>query len=272
MSLAPPNPFVIEAMVEGVSGEVYVNDIPVGRVAPDPGNPRLGLSINHLIRNGRNYAELVLDPGDHPSAARQPTSTRAADGVWGRVKLSRYAMGAAVGEAAPLEVLGHATFDGDGQTAPFPFALTAEATVASPFPPWSWERAEPLRLGARLTAEVMAFLADYRAALAWRDIARENALSAIPREEVCVAFGRDPRATSADVNALLTDEWSRADWGVDPIEEADLDLRLVAEGRMVQCIRRDWSEAIRSTYDSTGGRMTVPTMLGRLDGRLQWIR
>lgn len=265
-------PFCVEAEVAGCEAEVYLNDIPLGRLHPEPGNPALGLTINQLIRQGENTLEIVLDPGDHPSAARTPRATRDLAGVSFFLRASRMLEGSVIGESAPSEVLVEASFTGEGMVVPVPLAVPRTFVVDSPFPPWAWERAEVLALGPALVAEVLAFLADYRAALVHRDIARENQLSALVHGEICVAYGRAPGPWIAALNGVVQDEWLRADWGVEAVDSEQLDLRLCANGRMVQCIRRDWDDAIRSTVDVEGGRMTVPLFLGRVGGRLQRLR
>jgi hypothetical protein len=265
-------PFCVEADVDGCSAEVYLNDIPLGRLFPEPGNPELGLTINQLIRNGPNTVELLLDPGDHPSAARTPKETRDLAGLSFFLRVSRVPEGGVIGESAPSETLVEVNFTGDGMVVPVPLSAVRTFTVDSPFPPWAWERAEVLTLGPALTADVVAFLADYRAALAHRDIGRENRLSALVHAEICAAYGRSPGPWVAALNGAIEDEWRRADWSVEPIDADQLDLRLCANGRMVQCVRKDWDDAIRSNRDAEGGNMTVPLFLGRLDGRMQRLR
>lgn len=265
-------PFCVEADVDGCVAEVYLNDIPLGRLHPEPGNPLLGLTVNQLIRHGANTLEIVLDPGDHPSAARTPRDTRDLAGVSFFLRASRVREGGVIGESAPEETLVELNFTGEGMVVPVPTAVARTFTVDSPFPQWAWERADVLTPGPALTADVLAFLADYRAALAHRDIARENHLSALVHGEICIAYGRSPGPWVAALNGVIEDEWRRADWGVEPIDADQLDLRLCADGRMVQCIRRDWDDAIRSTADAEGGNMTVPLFVGRLDGRMQRLR
>lgn len=265
-------PFCIEAEVNGCDAEVYINDIPLGRLHPEPGNPALGLTINQLIRQGTNTVEIVLDPGEHPSAARTPKSTRDLSGLAFFVRVGRVPEGGVIGETTPSEVLVEATFTGEGMVLPVPLAVVRTFTADSPFPPWAWERAEALTMGPALVAEVLAFLADYRAALVHRDIARENQLSALAHGEIAAAYGRAPGPWIAALNGVVQDEWRRTDWGVEPVDPDLLDLRLCANGRMVQCIRRDWDDAIRSTTDAEGGNMTVPLFLGRLDGRMLRLR
>lgn len=267
-----PNPFTIEAVVEGCTAEVYLNDIPVGRVAAPPGNPELGLTINQLIRNGKNTMEIVLEPGDRPSLAKTPRDERALDGITAGLRVCRYAMGVPIGEVSPLETLSEVSFSGDGLTLPLPVVITREFVVDSPFPQWAWERAEPLVMGPRLVAEVMDVLADYRVALARRDIARENALSAVAYQEIAAAYGRVLRPWVADLDAVLESEWVRPDWAMEPIDPNALDLRLCANGRLVQCVLKDWDDAVRSNYDAEGQNMSIPLFLGRIDGKLQRLR
>lgn len=274
-ALAParaPTPFTIEAVVEGCSAEVYLNDIPVGRVAAPPGNPELGLTIHQLIRNGKNTVELVLEPGDRPSAAKTPREARSLDGIAAGVRVCRYSEGAPIGEAAPLETLVEASFSGDGLDLPVPVVITREFTVDSPFPQWAWERAEPLVMGPRLVAEVLDVLADYRLALHRRDIARENALSVIAHQEIAAAYNRPLRPWVADLDAVIESEWARPDWAMEPIDPDALDLRLVANGRMVQCLLKNWDDAVRSNDDAEGQNMSIPLFLGRVDGALRRLR
>lgn len=269
---ATGDPFVLEAFALGAPAEVYLNGIPVTRTRPPPGNPRFGATINPLVRDGRNTLEVVVDPGERPALARVAANLHSDAGIRVRARLLRSAHGGVIGEALPSEVLCKVDFEGDGLARSFPHLLSREVTIASPFPRWRWERAEPLREGPRLTDEVMNFVADYRLALSRRDLVRHNAMSALLHEEMCAAFGSDPARRLETINRFLRDLWGRADWAMEPIDADDLDIRLCADGRLVQCLTRTWDDPIRSNADAGGGRLSVSMFLGRIDGRLQWLR
>lgn len=267
-----PLPFAIEAVVVGCSAEVYLNDIPLARMQHDLGHDRFGMSVNHLVCAGRNTLELLVGGGDRPSTARRAAGAHSTLGMRAELRLVRHAPGAVIGRADPLETLYAGRFEGDGRDAPFPHSLRGECIAQPVFPSWSWEHAERLRLDDRLAREVVEVLAEYRAILLARDLDREREFSQLLHDEVCLAYGSDAAVSRAGLDQVLREEWGRPDWGVDAIEATELDLRLCCDGRLVQCIRPDWDDAIRATPGVDGGRMSVPMMLGRLGGRLRRIR
>ncbi len=268
----PDDPFVLDVLALGAPAEVLLNGVPIATVRPPPGNPRFAATINPLIRDGRNTLEVIIEPGVHRDFAGALPDVRSDVGVRCRARLARIARGAVVSDTTPRQVLCAVDFEGAGLVRTFPHVLSAEATIASPFPRWRWERAEPSREGARLTREVWEFAAEYRAALARRDLVRENALSALVHEEMCAAFGSDPVRRLDTLNGVLRQFWARIDWDMEPIDPSALEPRLCADGRLVQCVTRDGESPIRSNADADGGRLSVSMFLGRIDGRLRWLR
>ena len=79
--LSKPQATVIEAFVENCNAEVYLNDIPVGRIFGDGvRSSELGITVNDYVAQGVNTLEIVVEPGDTPSVARKTRALKVSAG------------------------------------------------------------------------------------------------------------------------------------------------------------------------------------------------
>jgi hypothetical protein len=271
-NLTRPNAVVVEAFVENCNAEVYLNDIPLGRIFGDGvRNPNLGLTFNDYATQGPNTLEIVVEPGDTPSVARTQGSSRDTGGMTAAARVSLYPPGLAIGEPGFRE-LQLVSFVGDGNARQFPYAVSAEVSIPTNFPEWEWERAPVLTLNAALVQEATQFLADFRRVYLHRDLAAQNALSELYMQEGCLALGEDFRERRAMINDLLTGMWQSPGWDMEPLEPDTFDFRLCAKGRLLQCISKTWQPVVSTTRDEEGERLMFPLFLGRVNGRLAWLR
>lgn len=262
----------LEAAVAGCEAEVYVNDIPLGRIAGGGALPdRFGMTVSDYVVDGPNRIELLLFPGDRPSRARAPQGQRDTAGVRAWIRLAEYDAGMAIGDGG--YTLHELYFDGDRGEMPAPISVADTASVTSQFAaPWAWQGAEPLVMSGALMADATRFVEQVWSVMANRDVAGQNALSDLNVREGCVAYGTDPRATRADHNEILGNIFGDPTFAMRPLDHEAFDFRLVAGGRMVQCVGTDWRPVVRSEPDRGGTVMRVPLMIGRLDGRMAWLR
>lgn len=262
----------LEAVVEGCDAEVYLNGIPLGRIFGDGlRNDEIALTVNDCIVDGPNHLEVLIDPGERPSRARLPGESRETAGVQVRARLAEYEPGAGLDGSG--RTLGAVVYEGDEGERPRPMSLAGTVILASPYPaPWAWQRAEVLTMSGALVGEATRFVEHVWAAMAQRDIAGQNALSELNVREGCVAFGSDFRRTRADHNAMLGDIFGDPGFAMRPLAYEDFDFRLVAGGRLVHCVGVDWDPVVRSEPDGEGTVLRVPLLLGRVEGRLAWLR
>ena len=122
---------VAQLWAEGCRAELYVNDIPVVRVTPDPERQlHATAAVPQLLIPGDNVVEILVEPGSTPSVARYETRDleRRSMNVWGR--LARFAQGDFMTPEAG-DTLARAAFtwsDDDPRRMTFPISRTASAS------------------------------------------------------------------------------------------------------------------------------------------------
>lgn len=262
----------LEAAVAGCDAEVYVNDIPLGRISGDGLGPdRFGETVSDYVVNGPNRIELLLFPGPRPSLARAPSEARDTAGVQAWIRLAEYEPGMAIGDGG--YTLHEIYFPGDRGELPGPISIADTVNVTSQFPaPWAWETAEPLVMSGALMADATRFVEHVWHVMATRDVQGQNALSDLNVREGCVAYGSDFRQTRADHNAMLGDIFGDPTFAMRPLDHASFDFRLCANNRLLQCVGLDGRPVVRSEPDREGTILRVPLLIGRLQGRMTWLR
>ena len=262
----------LEAAVEGCDAEVYLNGIPLGRVFGDGLRAdRLSLTVNDYVVNGPNHLELLVDPGERPSLARAPHATRDTAGAYAYIRLAEYQAGENIGEGG--YTLRELAYPGDQGELPRPIAFGERVSVTSQYAaPWAWENAEPLVMSGALVGEATRFVEDLWHVMSSRDVAGQNALSELNVREGCVAYGSDYRQTRADHNAMLASIFADPTFALRPLAYETFDFRLCANNRLIECVGRDWQPVIVSEPDREGTVMRIPLLLGRINGRLAWLR
>ncbi|MFO0627514.1 MAG: hypothetical protein U0325_18040 [Polyangiales bacterium] len=273
MSASNLKALCLEAAVEDCDAEVYVNGIPLGRIYGDGvRNNQLALTVNDYLVNGANHVELLIDPGERPSQARSPQPAKETAGVFAWLRLAEYGAGENIGGGGG-RTLREIQYEGEGGERPRPLSLSEEVSVASQYPaPWAWERAEPLVMSGALVGEATRFVEDLWHIMSTRDVAGQNALSELNVREGCLAYGSDYRQTRADHNAMLGDIFGDPTFAMRPLAYEDFDFRLCANNRLIECVGRDGKPVIISAPDREGTVMRVPLFLGRINGRLAWLR
>lgn len=262
----------LEAAVFGCDAEVYVNDIPLGIITADGNGPdRFGQTVSDYVVNGPNKIELLLFPGPRPSQARAPREARDTAGVEAWIRLAEYEPGMAIGDGG--YTLHEIYFPGDRGELPQPISIADTVSVTSQFAaPWAWETAEPLTMSGALIADATRFVEHVWHVMATRDVAGQNALSELNVREGCVAYGSDYRQTRAEHNGILGDIFGDPTFAMRPLDHANFDFRLCAGNRMIQCVGADWRPVVRSAPDAGGTVMSVPLFIGRVQGRMTWLR
>ena len=263
----------LEAAVAGCEAEVYVNDIPLGRIGGElsPLPDRFGMTVSDYVVNGPNRIELVLFPGERPSLARAPQGNKDTAGVMAWIRLAEYDAGVAIGDGG--YTLHELFYDGDQGEQPAPVVVGDVVGVTSQFStPWAWERAEPLVMSGALIGEATRFVEDLWHVMSTRDVAGQNALSELNVREGCTAYGSDYRQTRAEHNAMLGDIFGDPTFAMRALAHETFDFRLCANNRLVECVGRDWKPVVVSAPDAGGTVMRVPLFLGRINGRLAWLR
>lgn len=252
--------------------ELRVNDIPVGMFAPGEAKAGAEVPINEFLLTGLNTLTAIVHANPVPSQLLQ---------AWAPQDEPRVTLG----QTASLSV--RLTLDRDGQTVPqlpavgltwsgvataTPALVDASFTTLEAQPDWAWTRASTLAAPDALV-QAQQGLAKLQALMARKDLATVEALLATKIDEITrLAYGVPSGPLRAGLVRALANCLSDPQWSMLPISSADIDLRLVGNKRMVECMRPDGRHAITYVRAGTSQTFFVPIMWGRLDGSWQILR
>jgi len=257
------------------SGELWLNGIPL------PGQPsrrptfEISVPVNHLLVTGRNELELWVDVDGKPSESHRPRHAPASPAAIAVARLVAYAPGvmASPENGRVLAVLEYRGV-GDGSVdAPRVRRLSVDLGMS--FGPWAWQKAPVLTLDEPTLREAVAVVGEVHAALFGGDAARLFDLVRTRWEEADRAYpGRDDAADRSS-HAAWVAELGRDPRRRVPLDPARHDFRLVAGGRMIECIDEDFFPAIRVAQEIEPGRWAAapyPLSLARIGPRLSVVR
>jgi hypothetical protein len=185
------------------------------------------------------------------------------------VSLSLYEVGAMAldGTGHPLAQIGWRATDEENVLSrariPFPRWIRRTADLGEMFGSLHWQEAPALELDADARADALAFVLQMRDAIESGNADPILELSADRFEEVSRAYGVSADEREDMLRKMLTSQSDRPDWLFITPEEDDLALRLVAGGRMVECVATDWRPLIRGVPGGEQGRFLFPMMIGK---------
>jgi len=295
--VSAPRPFfVLELHSEGTTRtEFWVNDQPVVVRGDGPGLGRyMAAQSNHLLVDGTNDLTIVVEAGPRPSLAlgserrrRAPITGAADEGILGArasMKLVRYLEGMVVGDEKGValaslawEAPDHA--EGQGGDLSWPQVVSTKVDLGPVAGgPWRWQSAPRLTLDAPLRAELTALLEQVGAALTAGDAATFLTLTAPRTADLARAYRRPLADKEAELRRLVVEEAATPHGGVQGLDPAAWDLRLVGDGRLVDCVRSDGQAILRGPPQPVAGGggvafcSTYELRAARLDGKLQVVR
>jgi hypothetical protein len=255
--------------------EVYLNDIPLAYVHKE-GRPNAAEAVPQYMVDGKNVFKLVVEPGPIPSLALGDPTIAEEDRpvskpeMIARARMARYRDGEDIlpkcgvtlaeieWRAADLE-----------EPVPFPHVIEQEVDLGPQFGPWQWQTAEQLTLDPATYDEAATVIEQVAQAWERGDAAPISALAQLKHAEMERAMPAYPPGSFDEVfREEITTFSQHEDWQP-PAPTRDLyDLRLVAGGRMVQAIAKDWRPAVRLA----GGKFGYHFMIGRIDGTWHILR
>ncbi|MFO0616582.1 MAG: hypothetical protein U0414_28575 [Polyangiaceae bacterium] len=267
--------YVLECEAEGCDAEFWLNDIPVVLRGPKHGE-YASTPVNQLVRDGVNTISAIIRPGPKPSEAAtggdKGKSRRAPadEKVW--AKLSAYPMHAVVG-GPDAEHLVEFHWPPDPKVAEeHPLVISASKDLGELFGPWAHQSAAPLTLDEPTRAEILAYLKEIRALLEAGDCEGFLDKQKVRVAETALAYGKRPANKKNEIRRVIADEFGKPSWVLLPIPEDKLDLRLVGEGRVVDCIGTDWEPLVRRGPDADGNGGFFEMMLSKIDDQWQIVR
>jgi hypothetical protein len=263
----------VELRIQDCCAELFLNEIPIGRIGPS-GKIFLARPANSILVKGTNTLEVLVDPGPTPSQARRnPVSKTFPAGAYAQARLAKYREGAFVG-SEDTTVLAQARWPDPDESTPqlkFPLSIRRQISLDSPFGNWVWERADVID-PAKDFSEVSSLVTELHRAFAAGNPEPFLRLSGIYFRETAVCFPDHP--VDEQERRLVDDiggNAGRRNW-VRPLVTGDLDFRVCAGGRLVECICRDWTPVLNTLPQDDGDQFPLPLFLGRFEGKWQILR
>jgi hypothetical protein len=275
--------YVIECRANGIDAEYLINDIPVIRRGDAIGTIHTE-PVNHLLIDGNNRISMVLRPGPTPSESLSGKGgIRDFGSLEGKasMRLARYPRGAVAGGPDGVELMRI-----DWPLSPeqlkkiledkplplFPLNLTVFHDLGQLYGKWRWQSAAPSRLDRRDRDEILELLTKIHTSLAAGDPEPFIEASQVRFQEISRSYEKPPAMKVAQFRQLLAAESREKWWGMQPLTPDLIDLRPVAEGKVVDCVNKDWLPTLRSKQGPDGAIDYFNMMVCKLDNRWQIVR
>lgn len=260
---------VLRLRSHGVAAEAFLNGVPLARTPRGGGD--CCVPVHEFVIAGANRLELVVDPPPLVPGAPPPAPVFG-DGAWhadAALLLPRVGQLASDTASRLLGQLNWACTD-DEVFRP-PVRLEQELDIPVRFPRWRWLDAPPITNVDDLRAPAAVFLQDVAIALSRGDPEHLITAAKLRFEELALAYQRTPAEDlarwRARVQLLHAQKAMRPEL---PTPES-LNLRLVADGRLMECLGADGLPILRCARPD-GSRVYWPMRLAAVERRFYPLR
>lgn len=260
------------------SAEIYVNGIPI-RKYNDSDQPFVSIPLTYYRVDGINEIELLVNPGDSPSTARFDEKTISAAGVYASVRLVEYPLGVYPKDPSGkvlVEVMYQGTLN---ERASFPKSVKAAVDLGRTVGRWAWQDAEDLKLDKSTTTEITEVIREIHKA--WGD---GDGKTIIKRAKIRWDDGDKIAKRSIDERKKKEQQFIEEmkegpeqtpyEWIMEPFDPSTFDLRVVAGGKMVQAIDKNYKPIVRTKPipSMDGFVVDYPMFLSRIKGEWYIVR
>ena len=152
---------------------------------------------------------------------------------------------------------------------PFPRWTGTERDLGSMFGPMHWQKASSLKLDEKTIEQVKELMLQIQE---WIEEGQAEPIITMSVErfkEVAAAYALPAEERKDMFSRLLREESVKDYWIFETPEDEDFSFRLVAGGKMIECLGKDWQPIIRGVPDPEEGRFLYPMMIGKLKG--DWL-
>jgi hypothetical protein len=267
--------FVIRVQTVNLRVEVWMNDIPVGFLSRNAGKAPVAIPVNQFLINGRNLIRVVLHAGPVPSRAGEPWSNdKEAIGYVGPASLSLNFTKETTEQASPSQNASPlVAVDWQGTADPRPSRLEREITLDDVVGPWAWETAVRFPLiDSELRAQVHEYLKLLYGLLTARQFDAFLSESATKLEELTVrAYGASAESLGRGMLQAFQVH-SVAPYHLLPLELSEVDMRPVAGGRLIDCLRKNRRHVFEYVDPEEEDSFFLPTMIGKVGSQWRILR
>jgi len=259
---------VLRLDVQGCDAEAQFNGVPLLRATPQ--QPVALLPVHEFTMMGSNELALLLHPGP-AGAAPPPPEPRLADGQTFaslRLLLPRLDGVAHPASARSLAQLDWASAADAVYEAPF--SLRQAVQLPTAFPRWRWLDAPPVADATALRPLVAAFLLEIALGMARGNPEPWLQATRLRLEEQASAYQRPLADDLARLRRHLAGLQVQGLKMALPAA-AQLQLRLVAGGRLLDCLGSDGGPALRGSL-ANGAQLAWPARVAVVEGSCYVLR
>ena len=248
--------------------EVFVNDIPVTKLDPD--NNEDTRPVNQYLVKGVNKISLVLTPSVDELTGRPPVLNK---DILTEITLMQYPKGLMAGDPSAKQMLSEKWLL--KQNDPIIDSVKKEYSINLDMDDagWQWVKAEKLTLTLQLDKEVDAFLDNLQQIINSGKADEYVSLYKTRIQEQAAAYGLEVNSMMEHSKNIISQRKNDPAMQLVPLNKDEYAFRLVADGRLIDCIAKDGDPVLRAKAGSNG---FVPVFydvkLGKIGGKLVILR
>lgn len=260
----------------GCEVEAVLNGMPIVRVdARGQTSPRMAcVPVHEYTLAGGNRLGAVVNPLPVTQAEPAPPPVPAvADGhTWIKLRLLLPRQGQPASENS-ARTLGQLDWGlAENEVFETPLALQQVVELPVSFPRWRWLDAPVIEPSEALKIQVLAHLQRLAVDLTRGDPESLLAAARLRFEELALAYQRQPADEIARFRAHLQQLAASKALRVNPPLPADLVLRRVADGRLLECLNAAGQPALHTVPSEGGVSHAWPLRLAVVEGKFYVLR
>jgi len=264
---------IVETSTYQCAAESQINGIPLCRLTPTT-SILDSRPVHQFLLPDRNILTLVVEPGPTPTQAlapaAQPFSPKPK--TMASLRLMSMPRGSFPEDPGVRELLRIDWRPAPGQPVATPVVLVKSIGIPSVGKRWSWLGGDPLEGAASLQA-IAGMISALRAGFEHRDPEPFIARAQVRFREASEAY----ELSVDDEVRKFREQFQRLSgepgFQMQPLDAEQMDLRVCASGKLVDCVDRSWEPLLRSTKLPDGStRLRYPIKVASLAGTLQIVR
>jgi hypothetical protein len=262
----------------GCQAEAVLNGVPVASVdgRTVPGTHVACVPVHEYTLAGSNRLALVINP--HPAGLPTnqpppPPAPNVADGqTWVKLRLllPRQGQPASENSARTLAQIDWALPENEVYETPLLLPQTVDLPVT--FPRWRWLDAPVVEVTPTLKMQALAFVQRLAIDLSRGDPDSLIAAARLRFEELALAYQRDTAVDVTRFRAHVQQLSASKTLRIVPPTVADLVLRPVADGRLLECLSPTGQPILRTVPTDAGASHAWPLKLAVVDGQFYVLR
>lgn len=265
---------VLVTSAKNCTAEIYLNGIPLYVVSPEK-SLFDSKTVNQFVVSGDNTLEAIIFPGPKPTLASQRGETKTFQDETGlSIKLSDYPRGAYAGSPGVI-LLGQVDFQIPiGTEYETPIHIKKKIKLGhTNLAPWSWEQTPNFSLDDDLKKEAIDLLKELQLSLNNGDPEPFIRASEPRFKDIATAYHFDVEDRKTVFREQLFEFKKNPNWEMENIIDKEVELRMCAENRMIDCLNSEWEPILHSKKNEKGQiDPAYPIKLSVLNGELKIVR